>query len=95
MKAAAAQNYFPEWLSDGVALEDTDTVAQTFPANEAEGHLFGVAESPPQQRLFGPDLARRQAVPEADRSPDPARAPTVTTTPWSRSSTSSRRPDRT
>jgi hypothetical protein len=54
MKAAAAQNYFPEWLSDGVALEDTDSVAQTFPANEAQGHLFGVAEAPPQQLLFGP-----------------------------------------
>jgi hypothetical protein len=54
MKAAAAQNYFPEWLSDGVALEDTDSVAQTFPANEAQGHLFGVAESPPQQVLYGP-----------------------------------------
>jgi hypothetical protein len=54
MKAAAAQNYFPEWLSDGVAGEDTDSVAQTFPANEAQGHLFGVAEAPPQQLLFGP-----------------------------------------
>ncbi len=54
MKAAAAQNYYPEWLSDGVALEDTDTVAQTFPASEAQGHLFGVAEAPPQQLLFGP-----------------------------------------
>lgn len=57
MKAAAAQGYFPEWLSDGVALEDTDTVAQTFPANEAQGHLFGVAESPPQQLLYGPTSA--------------------------------------
>ncbi len=55
MKAAAAQHYYPEWLSDGVALEDTDSVAQTFPADEAEGHLFGVAESPPQQLLYGPD----------------------------------------
>jgi hypothetical protein len=54
MKAAAAQGYFPEWLSDGVALEDTDTVAQTFPATEVQGHLFGVAEAPPQQLLFGP-----------------------------------------
>ncbi len=54
MKAAQAQNYYPEWLSDGVALEDTDTVAQTFPAAEAQGHLFGVAEAPPQQLLFGP-----------------------------------------
>jgi hypothetical protein len=53
-KAAAAQNYHPEWLLNGVALDDTDSVAQTYDPTEVTGHLFGLSEAPPQNDFFGP-----------------------------------------
>jgi len=53
-KAAAAQNYHPEWLLNGVAGDDTDSVAQTYDQGEVTGHLFGLTEAPPQTQLFGP-----------------------------------------
>lgn len=53
-KAAKAQNYHPEWLLNGVAGDDTDTVAQTYDPTEVNGHLFGLSEAPPQNILFGP-----------------------------------------
>ena len=54
-KAAAQQNYHPEWLLNGVALDDTDTVAQTYDQAEVAGHLFGLSEAAPQNTFFGPD----------------------------------------
>ena len=39
----------------------------------SQGHLFGMSELSPSTEHLRPDLARRQAVPEADRPPDPAR----------------------
>jgi hypothetical protein len=53
-KAAAAQNYHPEWLLNGVAGDDTDAVAQTYDQPEIQGHLFGLSEAAPQNTFFGP-----------------------------------------
>jgi hypothetical protein len=53
-KAAAAQNYHPEWLINGAALNDTDSVAQSFDPSEVQGHLFGLSEVAPQNTIFGP-----------------------------------------
>jgi hypothetical protein len=53
-KAAAAQNYYPEWLLNGVAGDDTDSVAQTYDQSEVAGHLFGMSEASPQSTFFGP-----------------------------------------
>ena len=53
-KAAKAQNYHPEWLMNGVALDDTDSVAQTYDQSEVTGHLFGQSEAPAETSFFGP-----------------------------------------
>ncbi len=53
-KAAAAQNYKPEWLLNGVALDDTDTVAQTYDQSVVQGSLFGMSEASPETAFFGP-----------------------------------------
>jgi len=54
-KAAAAQDYHPEWLLNGVALDDTDSVAQTYDQAEVTGSLFGLSEASPENTFFGPD----------------------------------------
>lgn len=53
-KAAAAQNYHPEWMINGAALNDLDSVAQSFDSSEVDGHLFGLSELSPEQELEGP-----------------------------------------
>ena len=53
-KAAAAQNYHPEWLLNGAALDDADLQAQTYDQSEVAGHLFGMSEAAPQTSFFGP-----------------------------------------
>ena len=54
-KAAAAQNYHPEWLLNGVALTDLDQSAQTYDQSEVTGHLFGLSEASPSQETTGPN----------------------------------------
>ena len=47
-KAAAAQNYHPEWFMTGSALTDQDQVAQgLYDLPEIQGHMFGLSESAP------------------------------------------------
>jgi hypothetical protein len=53
-KAAAAQNYYPEWLLEGTAATDTDTEAQTYDPAEVDGHLFGVSEVNATNAIYGP-----------------------------------------
>jgi hypothetical protein len=53
-KAAAAQNYHPEWLLEGTAATDTDTEAQTYDPAEVDGHLFGVSEANATTDIYGP-----------------------------------------
>ena len=54
-QAAAAQNYHPEWLLNGVALTDLDQSAQTYDPSEVTGHLFGISEASPSTDTTGPN----------------------------------------
>jgi hypothetical protein len=53
-KAAAAQNYYPEWLLEGTAATDTDNEAQTYDQAEVTGHMFGVSEANATDDIYGP-----------------------------------------
>jgi hypothetical protein len=54
-KAAAAQNYYPEWFLIGTALTDEDPSPQTYDvASEVTGHLFGMSELSPSTYTTGP-----------------------------------------
>ena len=54
-KAAAAQNYHPEWFMTGSALTDQDQVAQgLYDLPEIQGHMFGLSESAASSALTGP-----------------------------------------
>jgi hypothetical protein len=54
-KAAAAQNYHPEWFLTGSALTDQDQVAQgLYDLPEIQGHMFGMSESAASTALTGP-----------------------------------------
>ena len=71
-KAAAAQNYHPEWFMTGSALTDLDQVAQgEYDLPEIQGHMFGLSESAALDRHDRPAFAGRPAVPEADRARHP------------------------
>ena len=54
-KAAAAQNYHPEWLLTGSALTDLDQTAQSYDQSEVTGHLFGLSEASPSTDTEGPN----------------------------------------
>ena len=54
-KAAAAQNYHPEWLLNGAALTDLDQTGQTYDQSEVTGHLFGMSEAAPSVDTTGPN----------------------------------------
>ncbi len=54
-KAAAAQNYHPEWFMTGSAETDLDQVAQgLYDLPEIQGHMFGLSESAPSTDTTGP-----------------------------------------
>jgi Periplasmic binding protein len=54
-KAAAAQNYHPEWFMTGAALTDLDQTAQgLYDYAEIDGHMFGISESSPSTSTTGP-----------------------------------------
>ena len=54
-KAAAQQNYHPEWFMTGSALTDQDQVAQgLYDLPEIQGHMFGLSESAASTALTGP-----------------------------------------
>jgi hypothetical protein len=53
-KAAAAQNYYPEWLLEGTAGTDTDNYGQTYDQAEVTGHMFGVSEANATSDIYGP-----------------------------------------
>jgi hypothetical protein len=52
-QAAARQNYYPEWYIIGVALQDVDNVARLFDQTEVDGHLFGMSQLGPTEKLIG------------------------------------------
>jgi hypothetical protein len=54
-KAAAAQDYHPEWFIIGSALTDQDQYVQSQDdATEVQGHLFGMSEQSSSTETFGP-----------------------------------------
>lgn len=54
-KAAAAQDYHPEWFLTGSAETDLDQVAQgLYDMSEVDGHMFGMSESAPSTATTGP-----------------------------------------
>jgi len=54
-KAAAAQNYHPEWFIIGTALTDQDQYVQSQDdLSEVQGHLFGMSELSPSTEIYGP-----------------------------------------
>jgi hypothetical protein len=54
-KAAAAQDYHPEWFLTGSGLTDLDQVAQgLYDQSEIAGHMFGLSESSPSTATTGP-----------------------------------------
>ncbi|HXQ19035.1 MAG TPA: ABC transporter substrate-binding protein [Acidimicrobiales bacterium] len=54
-KAAAQQNYHPEWFMIGTALTDQDESIQTYyDPGEVTGHLFGMSELSPPTETTGP-----------------------------------------
>ncbi|HEY6316852.1 MAG TPA: hypothetical protein VI462_03065 [Acidimicrobiia bacterium] len=54
-KAAAAQDYHPEWLLTGSALTDLDQSAQSYDQSQVTGHLFGLSEASPSTFTTGPN----------------------------------------
>jgi hypothetical protein len=54
-KAAAAQDYHPEWVLNGAALNDEDQVGQSYDQGEVTGHLFGLSELAASQETTGPN----------------------------------------
>ena len=54
-KAAAAQDYHPEWLLTGSALTDLDQSAQSYDQSQVTGHLFGLSEASPSTDTTGPN----------------------------------------
>jgi hypothetical protein len=54
-KAAAAQNYHPEWFMTGTAFTDLDQTAQgLYDQAEIQGHMFGMSESSASTSTTGP-----------------------------------------
>jgi hypothetical protein len=53
-KAAAAQNYHPEWMLEGTAATDTDNFGQTYDQAVVTGHMFGVSEANATGDIYGP-----------------------------------------
>jgi hypothetical protein len=54
-KAAAAENYHPEWFIIGTGLTDQDQYVQSEDdLSEIQGHLFGMSELSPSEDTYGP-----------------------------------------
>jgi len=54
-KAAAAQNYHPEWVLNGAGLTDLDQNAQSYDQSEVTGHLFGLSQLSASTKTSGPN----------------------------------------
>jgi hypothetical protein len=52
---AVQQNYYPEWVLNGVALTDTDSFAQLWDQKAIAGHLFGMSQAGDTATLLSPD----------------------------------------
>lgn len=54
-QAATNQNYFPEWLLLGTALQDTDNLGRLYDQDQADGHMFGMSQLGSTEKLIGPN----------------------------------------
>jgi hypothetical protein len=52
---AVQQNYYPEWVLNGVALTDTDNFAQLWDQQSINGHLFGMSQAGDTAALLSPN----------------------------------------
>jgi hypothetical protein len=52
-QSAAAQSYRPEWFLLGVALQDTDNLAQLYDQSVVDGSLFGMSQLGATTKLIG------------------------------------------
>jgi hypothetical protein len=70
--AAEQQNWRPEWLQIGTALNDADNSARLFHQRQVNGHLFGPSQLGATQKLIGENsepgrvfkAATNKAIPE-------------------------------
>lgn len=51
---AVQQNYYPEWVLNGVALTDSDNFAQLWDQASINGHLFGMSQAGDTAALLSP-----------------------------------------
>lgn len=51
---AVQQNYYPEWVLEGVALTDSDNFAQLWDQEAIDGRLFGLSQSGNTAALLSP-----------------------------------------
>jgi hypothetical protein len=54
-QAAQNQNFSPEWLLLGVALQDTDNFGRSYDQEQVDGHMFGLSQLGATQKLLGPN----------------------------------------
>lgn len=59
---AVQQNYYPEWVLNGVALTDSDNFAQLWDQRAIDGHLFGMSEAGDTAALLSPQGEAGQAL---------------------------------
>jgi len=52
---AVQQNYYPEWVLEGVALTDSDNFAQLWDQQSINGHLFGMSQAGDTAALLNPN----------------------------------------
>lgn len=53
--AAQKQNWHPEWLLIGVGGTDLDNSARLYDQDQVRGHMFGMSQLGPTQKLIGPN----------------------------------------
>ena len=54
-QAAQNQNFNPEWLLLGVALQDTDNFGRSYDQEQVDGHMFGLSQLGATQKVLGPN----------------------------------------
>ena len=54
-QAAQNQNFKPEWLLLGVALQDTDNFGRSYQQDQVDGHMFGLSQLGATQKVLGPN----------------------------------------
>jgi hypothetical protein len=54
-QAAQNQNFKPEWLLLGVALQDTDNFGRSYDQDQVAGHMFGLSQLGATQKVLGPN----------------------------------------